>query len=66
MASPPQSGTGADAAEASRTVGLQQEKFNELEARVAALEEDQTQLAELRELLADRGERSSASCQVIN
>ncbi|XP_078808032.1 glutamine-rich protein 2 isoform X5 [Oryzias latipes] len=50
-----QSGTGADAAEASRTVGLQQEKFNELEARVAALEEDQTQLAELRELLADRG-----------
>ncbi|RVE69953.1 hypothetical protein OJAV_G00082960 [Oryzias javanicus] len=45
----------ADAAEALRTVSLQQEKIGELEARVDALEEDQSQLAELREFIADRG-----------
>ncbi|KAF6716825.1 Glutamine-rich protein 2 [Oryzias melastigma] len=45
----------ADAAEALRTVSLQQEKVGELEARVDALEEDQSQLAELREFIADQG-----------
>ncbi|XP_040918160.1 glutamine-rich protein 2 [Toxotes jaculatrix] len=44
--------------EALRNISKLKEKFNKLEARVAALEEgkvDQTQLAQLRELITDKG-----------
>lgn len=44
--------------EALRNIGKLKEKHNKLEARLAALEEgklDQTQLAQLRELITNKG-----------